>query len=476
MTGGSASGGSPLAQPSAPGYGYAHPPPYGPAPGYPPPVWPPYPPFPPAAAPRPAVRHSPLGWAVVVVSVLAILVSGLAGVVRFAGAPSGPQVIWHAAEEALVPPPPDAPASEWSAWARRSATNALMMQASALRVGDADRFLSIVDPLDEQLREDLRRRYDVLRQMGVGQWSQDLRTAPDVTGDYSWRADVRVTYCFGDETCRPNSVEIRTEWRLDGDRLVLTDMAPAGADQAGPRPWEAGELAVATGDRTVVATSTRLDRRLEDTLAAAEEAAAVADSLARWDGPPSRYVVFLASAADWSTWYGFNQPEWAAGVYVNQTDNEVVINASVVPTADATDLLIHELTHVATLAGDRKGLGNAVWWLVEGVADYATMMGRSLTSYDGMSAVRSFVRRSWDGDPAVDQPSFGATTEEAAARYGVAFLAVWRMAEVYGQDAMLDFFGKVVHDDLTLDAAARQAFGESWETVRGDCEQFIRAL
>jgi hypothetical protein len=255
---------------------------------------------------------------------------------------------------------------------------------------------------------------------------------------------------------------------------VLTDMTASSSDQAGPRPWEAAELVVATGARTVVATSTRLDRRLENTLAAAESAAAIADSLARWGGAPSRYVVFVASSGDWSTWYGFDQPEWAAGVYVNQTDNEVVINASVVPTGDTQDLLIHELAHVATLAGERKGLGRAVWWLVEGIADYATMIGRPLHEYDAIPAVRTFVGRSWDGDPAVEQPSFGATMEEAAARYGVAFLAVWRMAEVYGQEAMLDFFGKVVHDDLTLDAAATAAFGASWDTVRDACEEFIR--
>jgi hypothetical protein len=236
----------------------------------------------------------------------------------------------------------------------------------------------------------------------------------------------------------------------------------------------AGDLVVGTGARTVVATTARLDRRLEDTLAAAEAAAAVADTLARWGGSPSRYVVFLASSADWSTWYGFDQPDWAAGVYVNQTDNEVVVNAPVVPTGDTQELLTHELTHVATLAGGRDGLSSAVWWLVEGIADYAMMLNQSLGDYDAIPEVRKFVRDSWDGDPAIGQPAYGATTEEAAARYGVAFLAVWRMAESYGQDAMLDFFGKVVHDNIPLEDAAPAAYGESWDAVKADCEQFIR--
>src|SRR5690606_17861038 len=142
----------------------------------------------------------------------------------------------------------------------------------------------------------------------------------------------------------------------------------------------------------------------------------VADSLARWGGAPSRYVVFLASSGDWSTWYGLDQPGWAAGAYVNQTDNEVVINASVVSIADTRELLTHELAHVATLSGNRDGLRGSVWWLVEGIADYAMMLDRPLYDYVAIPAVRGFVGDSWDGDPAVDDPSSDATNEEASAR------------------------------------------------------------
>lgn len=450
-------------------------PPYGyqPSPYAPPPVWVPV--YLPAPPPK-AVRHSPLGWTIVVVCVLVIMVSGLVGVARFAWTPQPLSATWHTAGDAATPPAADAPASEWNAWARRAVASAVNEQSAALLAGDADGYLSAIDPDDAGLRDDLRRRFDVLHQMGVGQWSQDVRATPDVTGEFSWHADIQVSYCFGDPSCRLNTVEIGTDWRLAGDRLVLTGVSHSGAAQTGPRPWEAAELVVATGERTVVATSARLDRRLEDTLAAAEAAAAVADTLARWGGAPSRYVVFLASAGDWSTWYGFSQPEWAAGVYVNQTDNEVVINAPVVPTGDTKDLLTHELAHVATLSGNRDGIRGPVWWLVEGIADYAMMMGRPLYDYVSISDVRTFVAQSWDGDPAVDQPAVDATNEDAGARYGVAFLSVWRMADQYGQDAMLDFFGRVVHDGESLETAAQAAYGQSWETVRADGEDFIRSV
>ncbi|MBX6751218.1 MAG: hypothetical protein IRY85_16385 [Micromonosporaceae bacterium] len=422
------------------------------------------------------MRHSPLGWTVVVVSVLVIVVSAAVGVARFLQVPPAPEATWYAANEVAAPPPLDASPAEWNAWARRAIAIAVRDQAAALLAGDEEGYLAAVDPDDTRLRDDLRRRFAVLSQMGVGQWSQEVRTTPDVTGQYTWHAQIRISYCFGDQTCRPNSLLIGTDWRLRDDHLVLTGLAYSGADQVGPRPWEADELVVATGTRTVVATSPRLDRRLQDALAAAEEAAAVADSLARWGGPPSRYVIFLADSGEWSTWYGLEQPEWAAGAYVNQTDNEVVINASVVSAADTRELLTHELAHVATLAGERDGLRGSVWWLVEGIADYAMMLGEPLSEYATIPAVRSFVRQSWDGDPAVDPPSVNATGAEAAARYGIAFLAVWRMAQVYGHDAMLTFFGRVIHDGASLEDAAQAVYGESWAAVRDDCEQFIRGL
>ena len=461
--------------------GYGYPPASGhPAPGYPPPYgyppppgWPPVPLRPPA---QPPVRHSPLGWTVVVASVLVIAVSAAIGAVRLLRVPPAPEATWHAADEIAAPPPADASPAEWNAWVRQAIAVAMREQASALLAGDEEGYLAAVDPDDARLRADLRRRFAVLSQMGVGRWSQEIRATPNVTGRYSWHATIRISYCFGDPTCRPNNLLIGTDWRLRGDDLVLTGLTLSGADQVGPRPWEAAELVVATGQRTVVATSPRLEGRLESTLAAAEEAAAVADSLALWDGPPSRYMVFLADASDWSTWYGLEQPEWAAGAYVNQTDNEVVINAAVVSTADTRELLIHELAHVATLAGERDGLRGRVWWLVEGTADYAMMLDRPLYEYAGIPAVRSFVRQSWDGDPAIDHPSAQATSEEAAARYGIAFLTVWRMAQVYGHEAMLDFFGRVVHDGASLEDAALAAFGESWAVIRDDCEQFIRRV
>jgi hypothetical protein len=111
---------------------------------------------------------------------------------------------------------------------------------------------------------------------------------------------------------------------------------------------------------------------------------------------------------------------------------------------------------------------------VEGIADYATMVGRPVRNYEAISPTRSFVRNGWSGDPAVDPPGADASLTEASARYGIAFLAVRHIAEVYTEEKMLAFFGRVVHDNDSLDSAATRELGVAWSTVKAECAQFIR--
>jgi hypothetical protein len=187
-------------------------------------------------------------------------------------------------------------------------------------------------------------------------------------------------------------------------------------------------------------------------------------------------VIFLAGPNDWQRWYGHEQPEWAAAwaVPVSSMVTEVVVRTQAVQQRGLEQLLTHELTHVTTLAGRRDGANRSAWWLIEGIADYATMIGKSIGEYDALSQTRSFVRGRWDGNPAVDAPAVDASLEEASARYGVAFLAVRRIADVYGQDKMLDFWGRIVHDNVTAENAASQVLGADWDTVKANCTQYIR--
>jgi hypothetical protein len=406
-----------------------------------------------------------------------VSVGGLVGFADYVGA-LDTKATWRAGTAPTqLPPAHDAPATEWTSWARRTLGEELSAQASALLAGDEQGYLTAVDSANSRLVSEHRRWFSSLRDMGLGVWTESVSGGLTSTGSYQWSTDVKISYCFGAPTCDSVDLPVATTWELKDERLVMVELKPSIPDWNGPRPWEVDELTVARGKRVIVASTSENAWRLPDAVRAADRAAAVADRFAKWNQPPSRYVIFLASPSQWKKWYGHEQPDWAAAwaVPVSNTVTEVMVRAQVVRQSGLENLLRHELTHVSSLAGDRNGAGRTTWWLVEGIAEYAMMSGRPVSDYDALGATHAFVHGTWDGNPAVEAPGANASLEEAGGRYGVAFLCVRRMATKYGEDKMLTFWGRMVHDADTLDEAAHGVYGVPWSTVRSDCVSFIRS-
>jgi hypothetical protein len=284
-------------------------------------------------------------------------------------------------------------------------------------------------------------------------------------------------YCFGPATCPVVRLPIRTEWTFKADVLRIVAVTPSAAEWNGPRPWEVADLQVRTGSRVVLAATKNNAWRLADAVRSADGAAQVADMFAKWHEPPSKYVIFLAGPSEWKTWFGHEQPDWAAAwaVPVGNQTTEVVVRTDSVRQSTLEGLLSHELTHVTSLAGERAGLSRNTWWLVEGIADYAEFLGKPVRQYDALAPTRTYVHGAWTGNVAVPAPDADASIDEAAAHYGVAFLAVRRIADRYGQAKMISFFGAVVHEDKTLEAAATSTLGASWASVSADCAKFVRS-
>lgn len=433
-------------------------------------------------APAPA-RRGPLRWvagiAAVVFMCSVLGIGGLVGYADYAGA-LDTQAAWKpGAQDVVASPPPaqNAPASEWSSWARRSVGDEVADQAKALLAGNEAGFLAVVDPTNAALVAEHKRRFKVLHAMGPGVWTQAVTGSLRTHDSRSWTADIKIGYCFGAATCSSVQLVVSSEWAYKNDRLVMVDLKPSDPQWNGPRPWETDELTVLAGKRVVMAATKVNAWRLPDAVKSADKAAQVADTLAKWEPPPSRYVIFLAGPDDWKKWYGHNQPEWAAAwaVPVSASVTEVVVRTQVVQQRGLETLLTHELTHVTTLAGKRDGAGRSAWWLIEGIADYATMIGKQVRDYDAIPPTKAFVKNQWDGNPEVAAPSSAASLEEASARYGVAFLAVRRISDKYTQPKMLEFFGRIVHDNQDINAAAQAALGAPWTTVSKDCATFIRS-
>lgn len=419
--------------------------------------------------PRPR-RLWPLWTAIAVV--VALLACGLpvALVVVVAREASGRM---QTVRDPAVIPGPDDPA------ARRLADGIdaqLDRQAGALLRGDRAGFLAVADPT---ARRDLTRQFAALRALQVTIWRPELSSSPiPVDGQPGeWRLLVTYRYCFVEQACTPSPVLIGTHWRETGDRPRLVSVEPSKSQETGTRPWEISELAVAVGERTLVAATPALRKKLPGLLAEAEAAAAVADGYAVAGRPPDRYRIFYAGRDEWQRWYGGGRPKWTGGyaVAIGGGHHEVVLNAEGLRSIGVDDLLRHELTHAASLPV-RGNSGDATWWLVEGIAELAGFGGQSVAGYDGLPEVRRLVKAGWDGRLERLAPAGDTPAEQVGGSYGIGFLAVRHLVDRYGEEQMLAFFKAVVHDRKQPAEASEQVFGEPWPTLHDDCVAYVRSF
>ncbi|PWR08500.1 hypothetical protein DKT68_15475 [Micromonospora acroterricola] len=354
-------------------------------------------------------------------------------------------------------------------------TAQLQRQSTALLAGDRAGFLAVADTAAQA---DLRRRFAALRALKVTVWRAEPTglPAPVIARPGEWRMAVRFQYCFAAPDCRPSPVLIGTRWRENGDQPRLVAMEESKSAETGTRPWEVSELVVATGARTIVATTPALRGKLPGLLAQAEAAATVADGYAATGSPPDRYRVFYAGRTEWQRWYGGGRPRWTGGyaVTVGGGHHEVVLNADGLSSSGTDDLLRHELTHAASLP-ERGYPGKTTWWLVEGLAEYAGAGGQPVDRYEGLAEVRQLVKGGWDGRLDGVTPADDAPAERVSGSYGVGYLAVRHLVDRYGPERLLAFFTAVVHERKKLDTAAEQAFGEQWSTLHDECVAYVRA-
>lgn len=430
--------------------------------------------LPPAGYGYPKPRQRWWQWVINAIAALVILAAPATAIVfRDAAVPSA---TWVRGPDAPAPLPKAFDGDGvWNSWAKEEVGRIVTLQSKAMIAGDKAAFLAPADPDNSALRDDLTRRYDTLRAMGLGVWRTVM--VPDLSqkGNRRWEVTLGTAYCFGPPTCVAASLLAHSEWTVKDQRLVLSSLSTSTT--AGPRPWEAPDvLTIKTGNRVILGAPKSLAWRLPAALTAAEKAATVADQFAKWSPAPDKYVIFFADNSEWRTWYGADQPDWAAAVTipVGATVSEVVIRDAAVRQSDIEFLLAHELTHVTSLAGKQEGAYSATWWLAEGIAEYAAMLGKPISSYDGLVPTRWYVKGQWDGNPATAPPGVSTSDEVVAGKYGVSFLAVRSIATKYGQDKMLDFFGKMVHDNASIEDASTSALGAPWSSVSKDVAAFIR--
>ncbi|WP_432983988.1 hypothetical protein [Dactylosporangium sp. CA-233914] len=361
--------------------------------------------------------------------------------------------------------PPDAPAA---AVASVSATSAAPAEAAAERVnreldaqsralltGDLDAYLK---PVHASLREEFTLRFTSLRALGVAAWTARAAGRPRTEGDGRWSMTVEIRYCLGAADCMPATLRLPSTWSVETGQAVITVF------QRTVLPWDLTPLRAVFGRRVIVAGPAETAGRLTHMLAAADQAADIADRYARWDPPPKRYVVFVAPPPQWHTWWNGSTDDidaYAEGSY------GVAIKSDVDRDNGLVNLLTHEFTHVLSL-GDTYGAGRD-WWLYEGLAEYVADRDGSWTKAR-LPDVRRFVRSGrWDGTVTLATPPNATTADDRRARYGIALLTVTCLAKRFGEDRMLKFFTAVVRGRSDPPTASPTTLGADWQPIAADC-------
>jgi hypothetical protein len=229
---------------------------------------------------------------------------------------------------------------------------------------------------------------------------------------------------------------------------------------------------VRIGKRTVVAIPVQDRAQLPALAAKAEIAAAHADKYTIGDGPVDRYRVFIADDPAWKRWYDGLPGRWVAGQALPTGRSEVEVEAklSELTPGYADTLLRHELAHVATLRSDRYYGRDDVWWLVEGMAEYAATEG----PYPDHADLRTYLRGHTLRSVVVTPPAASASGTDASGRYAVGYYALRYLMTKYGKAKTLRFFEQAVQFGIGLDTASLGAFGKPWAQVDKDCAAAVR--
>ncbi len=354
-------------------------------------------------------------------------------------------------------------------------------QAQALLRNDEAGYLQPVG--SDAARAELTRRYRNLTAMRATGYSQNIQTIDHDPGAGQWKTTVRIGFCFLVAKCEVDSVVETMMWAdAEGGPRLMSVAAPGKSDKwyGDPQPWELSDLHVATGERTVVATTAEFMAKLPELLREAEKATAVADAFGTSGtygagGKPDAYRVYLAGKKEWTSWYGGGLPKWAAGyaLPIGDRRSDVVLNNAngAARTRFLDDMLRHEMTHVALMRGQFYGDKN--WWIMEGVAELAAHP-QGLTAGDAPANTRRFIRNGWDRKLPFDGPADDDSDATVSALYNIAFLAVKRLEDRFGRERLMKF-----HDSLLggggYDFASSTFLGAPWADVQADLISRIRA-
>ncbi len=381
---------------------------------------------------------------------------------------------------------------------RHGIAEILEAQSQALLRGDEQGWLADVDPDSPRTVARFRELFSVLRRLGVTGWNPHLKEkpAPDrenpaVDAAGSGEISIGLAYCFARPTPCPEwdwfdadaeapQVELELQYLLRDSRNFITDMWLSSADRVGQPPWLSGDLAVEEGERVIVGAAPGVTGRLAETVAAGDRAAAVVDKFAVGRRPPQRYVVYLATEKEWTTWFGGHEGKSTLGyaMPLGRTYQAVLHvdrwKASGMP---LEELLRHELGHVVTLSDGVYGTAGGEQWLHEGIAEYIAHKGTPWSQTGHAPSVRRWIKKhGWNGPMSLPfYDSKKSSQEVTDIVYGGGELMFRCLVSTYGEAKAVKFFDVAERQDEGVRDASSKVFGKDWDAVDRGCAGYVRA-
>ena len=422
-------------------------------------------------------------------------------------------VILIAALTVIVSPgtaPVAGPSDEAATERARVVRELLSARSAAVATGDAQRWLSTLDPRAGQFAASQSALLPILTALPRASWAYTHAgygpaLSPErtrVLGSEAFVARVRLTYRLaGIDEREVQRDQYLTFARRDGRwRIAGNSDAPQGRS-AQADPWDLGEVALARGRSSLVLARPGPSGLVATDLTRLADRA-VEQVRELWPQPwPQRVVVIvpadlpemarLVGAHPATATAGVTAPASAAeqlagltqiaavttGQAVGQggptVGNRIVLNPTAFARLTETGrqvVLTHEATHVATrsLAGSSTPI-----WLSEGFADYVAYRGSGLDVAGVAGETLDQVRSGPAPDRLPRPADFDPGRASVAASYSSAWLAAVQIARRHGEGGLVEFYlAAATQPSDGRDGAATEAF----RTVLGTSEAEFVAL
>jgi hypothetical protein len=350
--------------------------------------------------------------------------------------------------------------------ARKSQINVLLAQrATAVLQGDQKAFLAAVDPKQPALVTEQRTLFTNLRKFGftkLNYFVDSERGTPALVAKYG-PATFTVRVMMRYQLTGLDTAAVQTDlgysftrrgsqWVLISDNAIDSELSQNGHRQ----PWDYSEIAVTRREKVIVVVD-KAEASLGAKIAQSS-VAAVAAVRRHWPRPWNGAVMVVAMREPQVmslVWTGGKGAGWTiAAKAVSLYDGEpfrlkttapvgsrIVVNPAYRQRTDA-DLLVHEMTHVATASLNWQTPD----WLVEGLAEYVRCRSIEDDPHWTVDPYRKQVRTKYL--PTLKALPTSADFDANSARaYGLSWWATEYLAAKQGTKALAALYADLsVHD------------------------------